>query len=325
MSDLVLSVQDLTVRYSTRQGDVKAVEKASFTVRRGESLGLVGESGCGKTTIALALLRLLPDNGRITGGHIYLDGADLVSMDYDQVRRYRWRRIAMIFQAAMNSLDPVYRVGDQIIEAITLHYNVSEEEARSRVARLFRLVGLDPSLADRYPHEFSGGMKQRAIIAMALSCDPEVVIADEPTTALDVIVQDRILREISQVQRDLNMGMVYISHDIAVIAEVCDNLAVMYAGHIVERGSTVEVFRSPIHPYTQALISSFPSVAGQKHELVPLPGEPPSLVDPPAGCPFHPRCPLATEECRTQEPPLVRRGTHEAYCWNPLEEKRDGE
>ncbi len=315
----VLTVDGLSMQYETRAGPIRAVDGVSFTVLKGQSLGLVGESGCGKSSIALSLLRLLPETARITGGRILLNGTDIVPLTEEQVRRLRWNSISLVFQAAMNSLNPVYRVGEQIIEALDEHVRLSREEANTRVRELFDLVGLDQAHIDYYPHEYSGGMKQRAVIAMALSCDPDIVVADEPTTALDVIVQDRILREMKRVREELDMSMIYISHDMAVIAEVSDVVGVMYAGRIVELGSAADVFGAPIHPYTKALISAFPSVKGDKQELVALPGEPPNLLDPPTGCRFNPRCPFATDACKSEEPPVVRRGEHYAYCWNPLE------
>jgi peptide/nickel transport system ATP-binding protein len=319
MADPILRVDDLTMHYLTRQGEVKAVDGVSFDLARGQALGLVGESGCGKTSVAISLMKLLPDNARLLRGHVFLDGQDLVAMGEDEVRRYRWRRIAMVFQAAMNALNPVYRVSDQIIEALEAHdLDTTREEARQRVVQLFQMVGLAPQLMERYPHEYSGGMRQRAVIAMALACQPDVIIADEPTTALDVIVQDRILRELKNIQQELNMSMIYITHDIAVVAEVTDRIGVMYAGKLVEVGDTQEVFQDPIHPYTAALMSAFPSVRGEKRPLVTLPGEPPNLLDPPPGCRFHPRCPYATEVCRREKPPVVQRGDHWAACWNPL-------
>ena len=315
----VLQVKDLTMHYQTRLGTVKAVDGISFELARGEVLGLVGESGCGKTSIAVTLMKLLPDNALIVKGQVLLDGQDLMTMDDTTLRTYRWRRISMIFQAAMNSLDPVHRVGDQIIEAIEAHDMITNmTEARATVDRLFRLVGLDPGLTDRYPHEFSGGMRQRAVIAMALACQPDVIVADEPTTALDVIVQDRILRQIKEIQTDLNMSMIYITHDIAVVAEITGRIGVMYAGKLVELGSTADVFERPIHPYTKALLSVFPSIRGEKRPLATLGGEPPNLIDPPTGCRFHPRCPYATAICQQEEPPVVVRDGHWAACWNPV-------
>ncbi len=315
----VLKVIDLSLRYQTRQGPVQAVRGVSFDLAPGQSLGLVGESGCGKTSVANCLMRLLPDNARLTAGQVLLDGVDLLSLSDEAMRRCRWSRIAMVFQAAMNSLDPVYKVGQQVIEAIEAHeVETTVAAARERVARLFRMVGLDPRLMERYPHEFSGGMRQRAVIAMALACDPAVIIADEPTTALDVIVQDRILRELKEVQQELRMAMIYISHDIGVVAEVTDRMGVMYAGNLVELGDTDDVFGAPLHPYTAALLSSFPSVSGEKLPLTALPGEPPNLIDPPPGCPFHPRCAYADDECRREYPHQVSRGTQWAACWHPL-------
>lgn len=319
-STALLTVENLTMHYMTRAGPVRAVDGVSFSVERGQSLGLVGESGCGKSSIATSLLKLLPDNAELVDGSVMLDGVDLVPLSELQMREYRWDRISMVFQAAMNSLDPVYRVGDQIIEALEAHYTYARQDSIERVRELYDLVGLNPAFMPRYPHEYSGGMKQRAVIAMALACEPDLVIADEPTTALDVIVQDRILREMKEVQAKLDMSMIYISHDMAVIAEVSDVVGVMYAGKIVEYGPTSTIFQSPIHPYTSALMSAFPSVKGEKRELSTLPGEPPDLINPPSGCRFHPRCPYATEECRVSEPPIVRRGTHWSACWNPLDE-----
>ena len=316
-SHALLEVQDLTMSYQTRLGEVRAVDGVSFSVKRGQALGLVGESGCGKSSIALSLLKLLPENSAIRDGQVLLDGVDIVPLSESRMRAIRWDRISMVFQAAMNSLDPVYRVGEQIVEALEEHIDLSHLETADRVRELYDLVGLDQVFIPRYPHEYSGGMKQRAIIAMALACEPDLIIADEPTTALDVIVQDRILREMTKVQRELDMAMIYISHDMAVIAEVSDVVGVMYAGKLVEFGDTYDVFNSPIHPYTQALMAAFPSVSGEKRELATLDGEPPNLLEPPGGCRFHPRCPFATGECATTEPPEVRIGEHWAYCWHP--------
>ena len=316
---MLLTVDNLTMHYMTRAGPVRAVDGVSFSVDRGQSLGLVGESGCGKSSIATSLLKLLPDNAALRGGKVVLDGVDLVPLSEAEMREYRWDRISMVFQAAMNSLDPVYRVGDQIVEALEAHYRYARNDSIERVRGLYDLVGLNPEFMQRYPHEYSGGMKQRAVIAMALACEPDLVIADEPTTALDVIVQDRILREMKEVQRQLDMSMIYISHDMAVIAEVSDVVGVMYAGKIVEYGPTTDIYRNPIHPYTHALMSAFPSVKGEKRDLVTLPGEPPDLTDPPPGCRFSPRCAYATDECRVSEPPIVNRGEHWAACWNPID------
>jgi peptide/nickel transport system ATP-binding protein len=325
MTEKVLSVQDLTMHYTTRKGDVSAVDEVSFDLRRGRSLGLVGESGCGKTSIAISLMRLLPDNAKILGGHVLLNNIDLNTLDDSEILHHRWKGIAMVFQAAMNALNPVYKVGDQIIEGLQTHFpDMAVADARKRVAELFVLVGLDPALMDRYPHEFSGGMRQRAVIAMALSCKPDVIIADEPTTALDVIVQDRILKKLREIQDELDMAMIYISHDIAVIAEVSDRIGVMYAGRMAELADAIDIFERPFHPYTFALMSAFPSIKGERRQLVTLPGEPPDLLNPPPGCRFHPRCPHAIGICSEQIPEFKDHGgNHFAACWNPMEVKHD--
>lgn len=315
----VLNVKDLTMHYSTRRGPVYAVDGVSFDLRRGDSLGLVGESGCGKTSVAISLLKLLPENAEILDGEILVNGTDLVPLAESQVRKFRWKNVSMVFQAAMNSLNPVYTVEEQILEAMRQHLpHLSESEMKGRVDHLFELVGLDPMIKTEYPHQYSGGMRQRAVIAMSLSCDPDLIIADEPTTALDVIVQDALLKKIKELQEALDMAMIYISHDIAVIAEVSRRVGVMYAGKLVELASSELIFHTPLHPYTMGLMSSFPSIVGDKTELVTIPGEPPDLLAPPSGCRFHPRCPFATEICRTDEPEFKQHATgHWAACWHP--------
>ncbi len=314
----LLEVEGLVMHYRTKEGDVSAVDDVTFTLHQGEALGLVGESGCGKTSIAMSLLRLLGTNAVIKEGEILLNGKDLVPLSDREMRSHRWRDISMVFQGAMNAWNPVYKVGDQIVEAMRTHFpDITIPEAKERIVELFNLVGLTPEMMDRYPHEFSGGMRQRAIIAMALSCDPQLIIADEPTTALDVIVQDRILKQLKEIQQDLGMSIIYISHDIAVIAEVSDRIAVMYAGKIVELGPTEEVFARPKHPYSWLLLSSTPSIKGARRKLAPLEGEPPNLLNPPPACRFHPRCPFATEKCWTEEPPLEEVAPrHFTACWH---------
>ena len=298
----LLGVQRLNVEYKTQHGAVRAVEDVSLEIGEREAFGLVGESGCGKTTLALALLGLLPRNGHIRSGAILFQGLDLASAPPDAMRRIRWKGIAMVFQAAMNSLNPVQRVGDQIVEAIRAHEAVSKEEAKQRVVELFQLVGLDPERARAYPHQYSGGMKQRAVIAMALACRPALVIADEPTTALDVIMQDQILVELVQLQTRIGMAMLYISHDIAIISESCQRVGVMYAGSLVECGPSEQVFLAPLHPYMQALLGSYPSLRGKKERLGAIGGEPPNLIAPPPGCKFHPRCAHVMQVCRREAP-----------------------
>jgi len=312
MSAAVLDVSDLTVHYTTEQGSIQALRDVGFQLREGQTLGVLGESGCGKTTLGQALLRILPDNARIMNGQVLYGERDLVKLSERQLRTVRWRGIAMIFQAAMNSFSPVHRVGDQLIEAIQLHQNLSYNAAKARVAELYELVGVSPALIDRYPHEYSGGMRQRAVIAMALSCDPNVIIADEPTTALDVLVQLNILKEIRKIQRARRMAIIYISHDVGVIAQVSDYVAVMYAGRIVEYGAADAVFNKPQHPYTRALLDSSLSATGVKKELRPLEGEPPNLIEVRAGCSFQPRCRYAVERCETDEP--LGRDSETAWC-----------
>lgn len=315
----VLEVEDLTMHYSTRRGPVYAVDHVSFNVPRGGSLGLVGESGCGKTSVAISLLRLLPENAEILNGHIRLNGTDLVPLPDQEIRKHRWKNVSMVFQAAMNSLNPVYSVEEQILEAMRQHLpHLSESEMKGRVDHLFELVGLDPTIKTEFPHQYSGGMRQRAVIAMALSCDPDLIIADEPTTALDVIVQDALLHKIKELQGVLDMAMIYISHDIAVIAEVSEQVGVMYAGRLVELAASGTIFHEPLHPYTMGLMSSFPTIVGAKTELVTIPGEPPDLLAPPSGCRFHPRCPFATEICQNENPEFkLHASGHWAACWHP--------
>ncbi len=311
----ILEINDLRMYYTTKKGDVKAVEDVSLEVAKGESVGLVGESGCGKTSIGISILKLLPDNARILEGEVLFKGEDLVPKTEDEMRSVRWNGISMIFQAAMNALNPVYKVGDQIVEAIMLHEDVSKDEAYDRVAALYELVGMTPERMDNYPHEYSGGMKQRSIIAMALACDPDMIIADEPTTALDVIVQDNIIKQIKLIQEKLNMTMLYISHDISVIAETCERIAVMYAGNVVEYSDSVSLFSLPLHPYTHGLLSSFPSIKGPLKKLIPIPGEPPNLLNPPTGCRFHTRCPYAQKLCKETMPDFREYGDrHYAAC-----------
>jgi len=409
----LLAVKDLRVYFRIMKGTVKAVDGVSFELKRGETMGLVGESGCGKTTTAYAITHLLPNNGDIVGGHIRFNEmlvgrahlapeigeslkrptwseeiqailagheAELAAVaqgttvieaeeaiqhetellqslrtmlppgatptpelkdalqaivdkemkgfsaslrrrriEKDIERRIntiRWSQISMIFQSAMNAFNPVYRVGDQIAEALLTHFpDMTKEQARDRVLQLFDLVGIDRSRADGYPHEFSGGMRQRSMIAMALSCNPQLLIADEPTTALDVIMQDRILAEIRDLQRTLNIAMIIITHDISVVAEVAEKIGIMYGGKLFEYGNIREVFDRPANPYTIGLMSAFPSIKGDRKRLRAIPGSPPDLSDPPPGCRFHPRCRFAQEICRAKDPPMVEVAPgHHSLC-----------
>lgn len=312
----LLEVEKLCVGYGTKKGYLKAVENVSFSLEEGRSLGFVGESGCGKTTLAMALMRLLPPNGDITKGRILFEGEDLLEKSDEGIRRIRWKKIAMIFQAAMNALNPVIRVQDQIAEAIMTHLpDMGKKETLTRVEELFELVHLPKDRMRDYPHQYSGGMKQRAIIAMALSCNPRLIIADEPTTALDVIVQHQILEEIKTLQRELNISVIFISHDISIVADVCHDIGVMYAGQLVEYGSRGEVFDNPMHYYTRALLSSYPTLTGERKELLPIPGDSPNLIAPPLGCRFCDRCDGAGSSCKLGPPEWTEISpTHRALC-----------
>jgi len=404
MQSPLLEIRDLKVYFRILKGTVHAVDGVTFSLERGGTMGLVGESGCGKTTTAYSIMRLLPNNAMIVGGEIRFDGQTVATTDLptevleilrsdswaselasaiqrwevklqgltmagarvieserylaeqrnfleelkealagpagsadgalrERMRRLtlrqvnsflkarlrakrqaeiekklaalRWKRVSMIFQSAMNAFNPVYRVGDQIAEAILVHEDVTRAQARARVLDLFDLVGIDRSRVDGYPHEFSGGMRQRSMIAMALALNPQLLIADEPTTALDVIMQDRILAEIRDLQRKLGIGMMIITHDISVVAEVAEKIGVMYAGKLAEYGNIVDVFDRPAHPYTIGLMNAFPSIKGARKRLQSIPGSPPDLSRPPTGCRFHPRCQFAQEVCKRVEPPQV--------------------
>lgn len=308
----LLQVENLKMYYKTLRGYVKAVDDVSFNVERKEALGLAGESGCGKTSAALTLIKLLPDNSKILGGKITLGNEDLLKMSSKDVRKkIRWKRISMVFQGAMNALHPIYPIGHQIAEAITNHEDVSKKEAAERASKLLELVGIESEKASRYPHELSGGMKQRTVIAMALACNPDIVIADEPTTALDVIVQAQVLEVMKDLRNRLDVSMLLISHDLSMIAETCNTVAIMYAGKIVEYGDVVPIYKEPLHPYTQKLIAAFPSVIGPKTELSAIHGFPPDLLSPPPGCRFHPRCPQSMEICKRKDPPLIHVGKYQ--------------
>jgi peptide/nickel transport system ATP-binding protein len=303
----VLEIQNLTTYYSTLRGFVRAAEGVNLEVDSGEALGLAGESGCGKTTVALSILKILPFNGRIMKGQILFKGTDITKLGDNELReKIRWKGISIVFQGAMNALNPVYTIGSQIVETIRLHEpNVNKEEARERSRKLFDTVGIEPDRIDNYPHEFSGGMRQRAMIAMALACNPDVVITDEPGTALDVIVQAQVLQLLKDLKNKLNLAVIMITHDLSLIAETCEKTAIMYAGKVVETGGSVSIFKTPLHPYTQGLISAFPSIIGEKCRMTSIPGSPPDLLDPPRGCRFHPRCKYAMDICKKEEPKLV--------------------
>jgi peptide/nickel transport system ATP-binding protein len=305
----ILSIRDLSVEYYTTGGGVPAVRGVNIHVDRGEVLGLAGESGCGKSTIAGAILRLLPPRTTITGT-IELEGDDVLAMKLGRLRAVRWAGASIIFQGAMHALNPVRRIGNQIVEPIVVHGQAGEKEARVRAGALLEQVGLPSRRLDDYPHELSGGQKQRVMIAMALACNPSLVIADEPTTALDVMVQGQVLRLLKELQRDLGLAMLFITHDLSVLVEVSDRLAVMYAGRIVEEGPSTTVFTDPRHPYTSALAAAFPAIGDERFRRHPsgLGGDPPDPQAIPSGCSFHPRCPLVFDACATNEPRLYAAG-----------------
>jgi peptide/nickel transport system ATP-binding protein len=315
----LLSVNNLTIGYQTKKGLLKAVDNISFDLEKGRPLGFVGESGCGKTTIGMALMGLLPDNAVILGGSILFQGSDLVTFTEKQWRQVRGAKIAMIFQAAMNALNPVHRVDEQIKEAIITHQpDMPEKDLNGRLRELFNLVDIPVERMTDYPHEYSGGMKQRAIIAMALACDPDLIIADEPTTALDVIVQDQILREIKAVQQQTDTGLVFISHDIAVVASVCEQICVMYAGQIVETGTRKEVFKSPRHPYTRALLGSYLSLDNLNDIKIPKMQEAPDQLSDTGSCRFAANCSACSGACANRDPGWIDiTSTHKAWCCEP--------
>ncbi len=311
-----LRVEDLSVTYATVRGPFRAVEGVSFEVRPGTNLGLVGESGCGKSTVVKALIGLQPDGARV-GGRALLDGQDILGLSDKALEPIRWTRIALITQSAMNSLDPVYTIGDQIAEAIRAHEPVSRATARARAEAMFALVGLPAARLREFPHQFSGGMRQRAVIAMALALNAGMLLADEPTTALDPIMQSQIMARIRGIHEHMRRSMILVTHDIAVVAETCETIVVMYAGKVVETGPTADVLDRPLHPYTMGLQNAFPRlpVKGQPRQpLISIPGVVPNLLHPPVGCRFAGRCPFATELCRSTDPPLVAVGAQAAAC-----------
>lgn len=314
--NILLGIKDLVMYYNTLRGDVKAVDNVTFNLGKGEALGLVGESGCGKTSTMLTILRLLPFNARILNGTVDFDGVNLLDVPKSRFRKeIRWNKISTVFQGAMNALHPMMTAGQQINEAILLHENVSKKEASKRTGDLLELVGIERAKIDRYPHELSGGMKQRVMIAMSIASNPELVIADEPTTALDVIIAAQVLELLKELQRKLQASLILVSHDLAVVAEVCDKVAIMYAGKIVENGTIMQVFKKPRHPYSEKLLGAFPSILGEKTKLVSIGGFPPDLIDPPEGCRFYPRCSYAMEICRKKEPVLRDTGNgHLVSC-----------
>jgi oligopeptide/dipeptide ABC transporter ATP-binding protein len=328
MSAPLLDIRDLTVSFATEDGLVRAVDGVSYTVGPGEVLAVVGESGSGKSVTVMSLLGLTRSPNARFGGSATFEGTDLITATDEQLRRIRGAEIAMIFQDPMSSLDPVYKVGDQIVEQILAHEDIPKQEARTRTIELLDRVGI-PRARDRvdaYPHEFSGGMRQRVMIAMALSCSPRVLIADEPTTALDVTIQAQILAELRQLREETNAGVILVTHDLGIVADIADRVVVMYGGRVVEEGTLEQIFYDPQHPYTWGLLGSVTRVDRDRAARLPaIPGQPPSLIRPPEGCHFRPRCPHAFDKC-TEVPPLEQRVSdspgHRDRCWLDVEEKR---
>ena len=302
----LLEVENVRTYFYTTRGIVKAVDGVSFTLEKGEVLGIAGESGCGKSTLAYSIMKMVPAPGRIVDGRVIIEGIDVTKLSDEEVRKtIRWRKIAMVFQGAMNALNPVYTVGYQLAEPLIIHQGLTKKEAIEVAKKYLELVGLNPELVYRYPHELSGGMKQRTVIAMALILNPPLLIADEPTTALDVVVQAQILNLMKKLQKQLNLSIILITHDLSVIAELANKVMVMYAGKVMEYGPAEAVYLNPQHPYTKALLGSIPRLHGDIEKLTFIPGVPPDLRNPPPGCRFHPRCSYVMDVCKKEEPPLI--------------------
>jgi len=318
MARKLLSVRDLKTSFFTHVGEVKAVRGISFDVNEGEVLGIVGESGSGKSVTSLSIMGLLQYPGRVVDGEILLNGEDILTYSKDQMRKVRGKEIAMIFQDPMTSLNPVYTIGNQVMEMILEHEKMTKREARARAIEMLKLVGIPAAekRIDSYPHEFSGGMRQRVMIALALSCNPKLLIADEPTTALNVTIQAQILSLIKSLNKQFGMTTMLITHDLGVVATVCDKVAVMYGGLIMEYGTVDEIFYHPRHPYTMGLLGSIPHVdGGEKRRLIPIDGTPPDLINPPKGCPFSTRCKYCMNVCTREQPPYFAEDKHRTMCW----------
>jgi peptide/nickel transport system ATP-binding protein len=311
----LLDVRDLRVEYLTAKGPVRAVDGVSFAIRPGEVFGLAGESGSGKSTIAHAITRILHSPAVITGGEVRFQGRDVLALNDAELASFRWREVSMVFQSAMNALNPVMTIGDQIVDTILTHEPVSRKEARARAAALLDVVGIESRRLAAYPHQLSGGMRQRAVIAIALALNPPLMVMDEPTTALDVVVQQEILLQIEQLKEQFGFSILFITHDLSLLIEFSDRLAIMYAGQIVEMAPAADLFAAPLHPYTQGLMSSFPALSGAKVRLTGIPGAPPDMLHPPAGCRFHPRCQLV-QPMHTRVVPALReaRPGHYVAC-----------
>ena len=328
MSENLLEVKDLKVTFYTPAGEVKAVDGISYTIKENEVMGIVGESGSGKSVEAYSIMGLLAHPGKITGGSVTFEGEDLLAYDENERRQFRGSKAAMIFQNPMTCLNPVYTIGNQLMEALTCHdSSIKKEEARKRAIEMLEMVGINNAdkRVDQYPHEFSGGMRQRAMIAMALICHPKLLIADEPTTALDVTIQAQILELMKDLQAKTGMAIIFITHNLGVVAEICDRVSVMYAGHIMEQGKVDDIFYRPAHPYTKGLLRSMPNLDDEKGKrLIPIEGTPVDLLDPPKGCAFGPRCEHCMKVCLTRQPPTVTVGDeHTSSCWLHIKQMKE--
>lgn len=317
----LLDLKNISIDYKIIEGNIRAVDKVSLSIEEGEILGLVGESGCGKTTLIKSIIGLLPQNGSVSEGQILFQNENLLKLSKEEMRQKRWKDISMITQSAMNSLNPVYKISWQIVEAIQAHSKMSNEDAYKRAEELFDLVGLEKGRLNDYPHQYSGGMKQRAIIAMALALNPKIIIADEPTTALDVVVQSQILERINKLLENYKGSMILVTHDISVIAQTCTKVAVMYGGKIAEYGDVKQVLKNPNHPYTMGLKNAFPSLTGEKKELISIPGTPPNLLNEIKGCRFKDRCPFSVDKCIREQP--AKTNTNEGFFYCHRGEERE--
>ena len=327
--DLLLDVNELEVSFFTHAGEVKAVRKVSYDLKYGEAMGIVGESGSGKSVSSYALMGIIPEPGKVLGGSINFEDKEIIGLPEAEMQKLRGKDVGMVFQDPMTSLNPVFTVGSQIDESLRKHTNLNKKQRQKRIIELFELVGINQpeKRLKQYPHEFSGGMRQRVMIAMALACNPKLLIADVPTTALDVTIQAQIIELLKELKEKINMSIIFITHDLGVISEICDKVAVMYAGNIIERGSIDDIFYNPKHPYTLGLLKSIPKINADEHErLIPIEGNPVDLINPPKGCAFAPRCDSCMNICMEQAPPVYSiENQHEASCWLLVKEEFERE
>mgnify|MGYP006271608463 FL=1 len=303
MSDTILEIDHLTAGYETKMGDVLAVNDVTFDLKKGELIGIAGESGCGKSTLAYSIMNLLEDNGKIFSGEIRFSGKDMVDLSDKQIKKFRWKNMSMVFQSAMNALNPVMKISEQLIDALKAHEKkTSDKEARKRAKEMLKLVDIQTDRLDAYPHQLSGGMKQRVMIAMAMILNPDLMIMDEPTTALDVVVQRNIIEKVEELRHEFNFSIIFITHDLSLLVEISDKLAIMYAGKILEIGPADRIYLNPLQPYTKGLMNSFPPLTGELEEMSGIAGKPPDLLNPPQGCPFYPRCDKRMDICQEKMP-----------------------